>query len=54
MKIVVLAGHALNPCDLSWEALRSIGELQVSDRTADDQIAAWAHDADARPVNIVK
>ncbi len=45
MKIVVLDGHALNPGDLSWEALRAIGELQVFDRTADDQIVARAHDA---------
>jgi glycerate dehydrogenase len=45
MKIVVLDGHALNPGDLSWEALREIGELQVFDRTADDQIVARAHDA---------
>jgi glycerate dehydrogenase len=45
MKIVVLDGHALNPGDLSWEGLRAIGELQVFDRTADDQIVARAHDA---------
>ena len=46
MKIVVLDGHALNPGDLSWEALRAIGELQVFDRTADDQIVARARDAE--------
>jgi glycerate dehydrogenase len=46
MKIVVLDGHALNPGDLSWEALRAIGELQVFDRTADDQIVERAHDAE--------
>jgi len=46
MKIVVLDGHALNPGDLSWKALSAIGELQVFDRTADDQIAARAHDAE--------
>ena len=45
LKIVVLDGHALNPGDLSWDALRAIGELQVFDRTADDQIVARAHDA---------
>jgi glycerate dehydrogenase len=45
MKIVVLDGHALNPGDLSWDALRAIGELQVFDRTADDQVVARAHDA---------
>jgi glycerate dehydrogenase len=46
MKIVVLDGHALNPGDLSWEGLRAIGELQVFDRTAEDQIVARAHDAE--------
>jgi glycerate dehydrogenase len=46
MKIVVLDGHALNPGDLSWEALRAIGELQVFDRTADDQVLARAHGAE--------
>jgi len=46
MKIVVLDGHALNPGDLSWDALRAIGELQVFDRTADDQIVGRAHDAE--------
>ncbi len=46
MKIVVLDSHALNPGDLSWEALRAIGELQVFDRSADDQIVARAQDAE--------
>jgi glycerate dehydrogenase len=46
MKIVVLDGHALNPGDLSWEGLQAIGELQVFDRTAEDQIVARAHDAE--------
>jgi glycerate dehydrogenase len=45
-KIVVLDGHTLNPGDLSWEALRAIGELQVFDRTADDQIVVRAHEAE--------
>ena len=46
MKIVVLDGHALNPGDLSWDALRALGELQVFDRTEDDQILTRAHDAE--------
>jgi glycerate dehydrogenase len=33
MKITVLDGYALNPGDLSWEALERLGELQVFDRT---------------------
>jgi glycerate dehydrogenase len=46
MKIVVLDGYTLNPGDLSWEALRAIGELQVFDRTVDDQIVTRAHEAE--------
>ncbi len=46
MKIVVLDGHALNPGDLSWEPLSTIGELQVFDRTPTDQVVAHAHDAE--------
>ena len=46
IKIVVLDGHALNPGDLSWEPLRTIGELQVFDRTPADQVVARAHDAE--------
>jgi glycerate dehydrogenase len=33
MKIVVLDGYALNPGDLCWEPLRSLGDLEVFDRT---------------------
>jgi glycerate dehydrogenase len=46
MKIVVLDSHALNPGDLSWDTLRAIGELQVFDRTADNQIVERARDAE--------
>jgi len=46
MKIVVLDGHALNPGDLSWESLRALGELQVFDRTSEDQIVERAQDAE--------
>ncbi|MGB8413215.1 MAG: D-2-hydroxyacid dehydrogenase [Candidatus Binatus sp.] len=45
-KIVVLDGHALNPGDLSWNTLGAIGELQVFDHSADDQIVARAHAAE--------
>ena len=33
MKIVVLDGYCLNPGDLSWDALREFGEVEVFDRT---------------------
>jgi glycerate dehydrogenase len=33
VKIVVLDGYCLNPGDLSWDALRSFGDVEVHDRT---------------------
>lgn len=38
VKIVVLDGYTLNPGDLSWDALRSLGDLEVHDRTAAAEI----------------
>ena len=46
MRIVVLDGYTLNPGDLSWEGLESIGDLTVYDRTAPDQVVAQACNAD--------
>jgi glycerate dehydrogenase len=46
MKIVVLDGHALNPGDLSWDALRGLGELEVFDRTAENEIVTRAGEAE--------
>lgn len=34
MKIVVLDGYTLNSGDLSWEALKSLGECKIYDRTS--------------------
>jgi glycerate dehydrogenase len=38
MKITVLDGHTLNPGDLNWEGIESMGELVVYDRTPADLI----------------
>lgn len=38
MKIVVLDGYTLNPGDLSWDALRQLGEVQVYDRTLPHEV----------------
>jgi glycerate dehydrogenase len=46
MKIIFLDAHTINPRDLSWESLRSLGELQVFDRTPENEIVARARDAD--------
>ncbi len=32
-RIVVLDGYTLNPGDLSWDALRSLGPCMIHDRT---------------------
>ncbi len=39
MKIVVLDGFTLNPGDLDWNGLKSLGELTVYDRTPADKIS---------------
>ncbi len=38
MKIVVLDGFTLNPGDLSWESLKSLGDVSVYERTSADKI----------------
>jgi glycerate dehydrogenase len=45
MKITVLDGYCLNPGDLSWDALRQIGELEVFDRTRPEQVVERAQGA---------
>ena len=46
MNIVVLDGYALNPGDLSWNALEKMGNLTVYDRTANDEVVDRAKHAD--------
>jgi glycerate dehydrogenase len=46
MKIVILDGHAINPGDLSWDALRELGSLEVFDRTAKNLIVPRAKEAE--------
>lgn len=47
MKTVVLDGYGLNPGDLTWDGFREFGEVEVYDRTAPQQVAERAADADA-------
>jgi len=47
MKLVVLDGHALNPGDLSWDDLGSLGELTIYDRTPPELTVERAQDAEA-------
>ncbi|NMC40083.1 MAG: D-2-hydroxyacid dehydrogenase [Bacteroidales bacterium] len=46
MKIVVLDGYTLNPGDLSWDELKTLGEVEIYDRTSGDQIINRAMDAE--------
>ena len=46
MKIVVLDGFALNPGDLSWDALMPLGDVTVYERTHKDEVLEHAKDAD--------
>ena len=45
-RIVVLDGFTLNPGDLSWDAMRALGECTIHDRTPLTEIVARAGDAD--------
>ena len=51
MKIVVLDGYGLNPGDLSWDAMKKLGELTVYDRTAPDELLQRAHQAEVLITN---
>ena len=46
MNIVILDAYTLNPGDLSWDALRTLGNLTLYDRTSANQIVARSKDAD--------
>jgi len=46
MPIVVLDGYTLNPGDLSWEGLQTLGPCQIYDRSPPDQVPDRMADAD--------
>ena len=46
MKIVVLDGFTLNPGDLSWNELKSLGECEIHDRTPAPDVVKRAADAE--------
>lgn len=46
MKIVVLDGFTLNPGDLSWDNLYSLGDVVIYDRTTQDEILERSQDAE--------
>lgn len=46
MKIVVLDGYALNPGDISWEAIEKFGEVTIYDRTPASKVIERIGNAD--------
>ena len=51
MKIVELDGYAVNPGDLSLEALKAYGELVVYERTDANDVVSRAQDAEMLLIN---
>ena len=46
MKIVVSDSDGMNPGDLSWDALKELGEVTIYDRTSEDEVYQRCSDAD--------
>ena len=40
MRIVILDGYSIHSNDLNWDALRTLGELTVYDRTAPEELVS--------------
>ncbi len=53
MKIVVLDGYASNPGDISWDEMRTLGELVLYDRTQPEEVIGRIDDAEAILTNKV-
>ena len=51
--IVVLDAHTVNPGDLSWERLRSLGQCHIYERSTASEVARRSADADIILVNKV-
>jgi glycerate dehydrogenase len=46
MHIIILDGHTLNPGDLSWSALESLGSCTIHDRTPPELVVERAREAE--------
>ncbi len=51
MRIVVLDGYALNPGDLSWEELGTMGDCEIHERTPPEETIARSQGADVLLTN---
>lgn len=47
MRIVVLDGHTLNPGDLSWDALKALGECEIFERSSPAEVVERSRIAEA-------
>lgn len=53
MKIVVVDGYTLNPGDVSWEGVKALGDCQIFERSAMDEVVQRCRTADAVLTNKV-
>lgn len=53
MKILILDGYTANPGDLSWDGFRKIGDIEIYDRTSQQELFNRNSDADAILTNKV-
>ena len=54
MKITVLDGHAANPGDISWDAIKALGEFTVYERTPAEKVVERIGDSDIIFLNKIK
>ena len=54
MNLAYLDAYTLNPGDLDWTPLQSLGSITFYDRTAPEQVVERARDAEILLVNKVK
>jgi glycerate dehydrogenase len=54
MRITVLDGYTLNPGDLTWDDLKSLGQVEILDRTPDEQIVQRSHGSEIVLTNKAK
>nr|WP_314698420.1 D-2-hydroxyacid dehydrogenase [uncultured Prevotella sp.] len=53
MKLSILDCHAVNPGDLSWDAIKAIAECDIYERTSQSEIVERAREADGILINKV-
>ncbi len=53
MKITILDGHTLNPGDLSWSEIETLGNVTIYPRTAPEEVIERSKDADILLTNKV-